>query len=927
MVLGPEDRARRDIDALLKQAGWIIQNPDEMHLGAGIGVAVRELHLTTGDADYGLYINRQLIGAIEAKRKGFSLAGVEAQTAKYSHGIPEKLPAPIRPLPFLYESTGVETFFTNLLDPVPRSRRIFAFHRPETLADWLGQHQRNEGTTRRRFREYPPLIENNLWNAQVEAIRNLEVSIAQDRPRALIQMATGAGKTFAAVNFIYRMLRYGRVQRVLFLVDRRNLGKQAKKEFHNFETPDDGRKFTELYNVQLLQSNGLDSVAKVVITTVQRLYSMLRNDPDFDIEDEETSMFDNSALTTGDPREVVYNPAVPIEFFDIIVVDECHRSIYNLWRQVLEYFDAHIIGLTATPSMQTFGFFNQNLVMEYTRARAIADGVNVGSRLYVIRTRITQDGSTIEADGETYIPKLDKRTRERRMELLDNDLDYDANELDMKVVSPSQIRTVIRTFRDHTLPEMFPNRAYVPKTLIFAKDDSHAEDIVRIVREEFDRGNDFCKKITYRVTGVKPDDLIVEFRTQHNPRIVVTVDMIATGTDIKPIEILLFMRAVRSAGLYEQMQGRGTRVIDVNDLRIVSPDAFEKDFFLIVDAVGVIDIPKTETLTLERRPSVSLSALLDDLAAGNTDDDTFLTLAGRLARMSTRRFSDNDRARLASVNQGYSLQDLANQLLHATDYDAQTEVAQQTFDTDQPTYDQIEQVALQMKYAVADLFSPPLRALLKEIHERQEIYIDEMSRDEVLMAHAVDLGENEAAQTVNVFQDFIETHLDEITALQILYNIPYRTQRLEWAHIKELSQRLEQPPYRLTPEKLWQAYAKVQPESVRATETKRVLTDLIALVRHVLHPEQELIPFTDQAYTRYERWLQEKARQGWLFTDSQRDWLDAIAQYISMNLFLDAKDFNDAFYDLGGIQAAVSFFDGIENITVLLNELNTVMVA
>ena len=412
-------------------------------------------------------------------------------------------------------------------------------------------------------REYPPLIEDGLWDAQIRAVKTLEQSIADNRPRSLIQMATGSGKTYTAVNFIYRMLRYGQFRRVLFLVDRTNLAKQALREFQNFTTPDDGRKFTEIYNVQRLTSNRLDDVSKVCITTIQRLYAMLRGEEDFDAEVEEVSMWEDERATTGDPRIVTYNPRIPIEYFDVIVVDECHRSIYNLWRQVLEYFDAFIIGLTATPSKQTFGFFNQNLVMEYTRADAVIDGVNVDSRLYSIRTEITGSGSSIDAG--IYVPKRDKRTREVRMELLDQDFDYDAEQLDRAVVAQDQIRTIIQTFRDRLFTEIFPptdshQRKHVPKTLIFAKDDNHAEEIVRIVREEFAKGNDFCKKITYRSTGMSTDALIAEFRNSYNPRIAVTVDMIATGTDIKPLEILLFMRQVKSPGLFEQMQGRGVRV-------------------------------------------------------------------------------------------------------------------------------------------------------------------------------------------------------------------------------------------------------------------------------------------------------------------------------------------------------------------------------
>ena len=500
--------------------------------------------------------------------KATTLTGVEIQTAKYSEGVPDGVPAPRRPLPFLYQSTGVETRFTNLLEPDARSRPVFAFHRPETLAQWLEDELKRPGSAlRAKLRHMPPLIEEGLRPAQVRAIRNLEASLARQRPRALIQMASGGGKTYTACNVSYRLIKYAGARRILFLVDRSNLGRQTLKEFQAFVTPEENRPFTELYNVQHMQSNKLDDVSKVCITTIQRLYSMLKGEEQLDPALEEESAFTMAALQ-AQPAAVGYNPRLPIESFDFIITDECHRSIYNLWRQVLEYFDAFLIGLTATPSKQTLGFFNQNLVMEYNHEQAVADRVNVDFDLYRIRTLISEHGSTVNAGFQ--IDKRDRQTRKVRWEKLDDDLIYGASQLDRDVVAPDQIRTIIRTFKERLFTEIFPGRTEVPKTLIFAKDDSHADDIVQIVREEFGKGNDFAQKITYRTgtarlvtkekaadgseteevewvnSGVKPEDLLSSFRNSYNPRIAVTVDMIATGTDIRPLEIVFFMRPVRS---------------------------------------------------------------------------------------------------------------------------------------------------------------------------------------------------------------------------------------------------------------------------------------------------------------------------------------------------------------------------------------------
>ncbi len=437
-----------------------------------------------------------------------------------------------------------------------------------------------------------PLIEKGLWKAQIESVTQLEKSLAQGRPRSLIQMATGSGKTFTAVNFIYRLIKHAGAKRVLFLVDRNNLSKQTLAEFQKFRTPDDGRLFTELYNVQRLTSNTIDPVSKVTITTIQRMYSMLKGQ-EYEEENEEESLFESLTAPFPSPspegrREltVEYSPDIPIESYDFIVTDECHRSIYNLWRQVLEYFDAFLVGLTATPSKYTLGFFNQNLVTEYTHERAVADGVNVGYEIYRIRTKLTEQGSTVEA-GE-YVDMRDKKSRADRWAVeLEEDFEYASNQLDRDVVAVNQIRKVVQTFRDRLFTEIFPGRTEVPKTLVFAKDDAHAEDITEIIREEFGKGNEFCKKITYRTSGEKPEDLLSAFRNDYFPRIAVSVDMIATGTDIKPLECLLFMRMVRSQGYFEQMKGRGTRVISDTDLAKVTADAGHKTHFVIVDAVGV----------------------------------------------------------------------------------------------------------------------------------------------------------------------------------------------------------------------------------------------------------------------------------------------------------------------------------------------------
>lgn len=910
----PEEKAREKIDQMLELAGWKIQDLRKVNLGVSLGVAVRNFPLKSGFADYMLFVNRAPVGVIEAKKVGMPLSGVAEQSGKYLANVPPNLPSIQEPLRFAYESTGIETFFRDLRDPEPRSRRIFAFHKPDTLYEWISQ----KDTLRGRLRKMPPLIEDKLRDCQIEAIKNLERSFFEARPRALIQMASGGGKTFTAVSFVYRLIKFANAKRVLFLVDRNNLGRQTLREFQQYETPDDGRKFTELYNVQHLTSNTLDPVSRVCITTIQRLYSMLKGESEFDSELEEQSLFDRP-LIEEKPKEVSYNPQIPIETFDFIITDECHRSIYNLWRQVLEYFDAFIIGLTATPSKQTLGFFNQNLVMEYSHERAVADGVNVPYEVYRIQTKITKEGSKIEAGY--YIDKRDKLTRQIRWEQLDESFEYTSEELDRSVVAPDQIRTVIRTFKEKLFTEIFPSRRDVPKTLIFAKDDSHAEDIVHIVREEFGKGNEFCKKITYRTTGEKPEDLIASFRNSYNPRIAVTVDMISTGTDIRPLECLIFMRDVKSRVYFEQMKGRGTRVISSTDFKSVTPDAEHKTHFIIVDAVGVCENDKTESRSLERKRSVPFDKLINSVALGNRDEDTLTSLAGRLARLD-RQIDKKDRGEIEKASGGRSVKQLVNSLLDAVDPDKNLEKAKEIFNTETPTKEQIKKAQEELiKIACLPFDNPKLRNTIIEIKQRNEQIIDTVSKDTVIFS-GFDIHAKEKARTiVDTFKKFIEENKDELIALQIIYSKPYSRRHLTYEEIKQLAEAIEKPPYYLTPDLLWQAYEQLESSKVRRAGPQKLLTDIISLIRFAIGEADILEPFVDMVERNFNKWLSEQEQSGRKFTDEQMEWLRMIKDHIATSVAIEIDDFDFApFNQKGGALKVYNLFG--EELTAILEELN-----
>jgi len=640
----PEAKARQSIDARLISAGWVVQDMKQLNLGAARGVAVREYPTDTGPADYVLFVDREPRGVIEAKKDtaGENLTVAEAQTERYANAN-LKWRKDGQSLRFLFEATGQIIRFTDGKDPVPRSREIFHFFKPETLAAWLDQ----PNTLRRRLAEVmPELPAQNLRDCQISAVTGLEKSLAQNKPRALVHMATGAGKTFTAITSVYRLLKYGGAKRILFLVDTRNLGKQAHQEFMAYTTAD-GRDFARDYNVQRLASSTIDQGAQVCISTIQRMYSILNGEP-IDESAEDVSL--NEVQQTNKQEKFVrYNPAVPVETFDVIIIDECHRSIYNLWKQVLDYFDAFLIGLTATPDKRTFGFFNENIVAEYTYEQSVADGVNVGYDVYEIETEITQKGAELKA--KEWVDHRDRATRKRRWGETEEDTAYTGKELDRSVVNVSQIRKVIQAMKTAVETQIFPARKEVPKTLIFAKTDSHADDIINIVREVYGQSNAFCKKVTYRAEE-DTDSILSSFRNDYNPRIAVTVDMIATGTDVKPLEVLLFMRDVRSKGYYEQMKGRGVRSLDADGLQRVSGSADgAKTRFVLIDAVGVEKSLKTESRPLEKKPGIPLKDLLQGVAMGSRDDDTVLSLANRLVRLA-KQLDDKAKARIEKASGG-----------------------------------------------------------------------------------------------------------------------------------------------------------------------------------------------------------------------------------------------------------------------------------
>nr|WP_241429162.1 DEAD/DEAH box helicase family protein [Agrococcus sp. ARC_14] len=805
------------------------------------------------------------------------------------------------------------------MDPSPRARRLFHFPRPAALGrlvrDGRAARQGKPATWRGKVQQLPPLLAESLRPAQITAIEGIERSLREQRfDRSLVQMATGAGKTFTAVTESYRLLKAGGFGRILFLVDRNNLGDQTLAEFQNYRTPDDGRRFTEMYNVQKLSGAGMLASSSVVISTIQRVHRVLQGGEVADVDDPGVDSFVPAA-----PVTVSYNAELPPEAFDLVIVDEAHRSIYGVWRGVLEYFDAHIVGLTATPTKQTFGFFQSNLVSEYTYPESVADNVNVDFDIYRIQTRITEEGGSIEAG--TFVPKVDRRTREKRIESLDDDLIYTPGQLDRAVTSTSQIRLVLETFRDRLFTEIFPRRSAVPKTLIFCKDDNHAEEVVTTARQVFGKGNDFAAKITYNAKD--PKGALQQFRTSSSLRIAVTVDMIATGTDVKPLECVFFLRDVRSAHYFEQMKGRGARTIPGADFRAVTPDAAEKTRFVIIDAVGVTEHDFVEP-PLNRVKNVSLEQLLQKAANLTITEDEAATLASRLSALELQ-VTSQERAELDAVA-GRSLRGIVQGIVHAISVDAQVEAMRaaglEPESVSEPT--RIEIVDRLIETAIEPLAAnPELRRRILELRRSHDQVIDEVSVDELVHAGGV-VDVDRARHIVDSWRAYLAEHRDEIAAIQLADEAQRLGHvRIGFDAIQELADRIRRPPYNWTTDLLWSAYEAVDRSRVRGSG-HRQLTDLVSLLRFTLGADTELVPYSDAVRERYAGWLAQQEQAGVVFSEPQRWWLDRMAEVVASSAEVTPDDLDLApFSERGGQAGAVQALG--DKAAVYVRELNEVL--
>lgn len=863
----PEEKARQKIDQWFADAGWKVINREDYEPTC-TAVAIREGLLKGNlEADYFLFINGKAVGVLEAKREEVDACSSKVceQATLYAKSVPPVYQTYQEPLPFIFTSNGKELFFCDFRKKEQSFKQITAIPTPYELVKQLGIND--------YFAGLPTLQKNGLRVCQYEAVTELEKSFRAGQRRALMVLATGAGKTFAACLAAYRLLSYTPMRRILFLVDRNNLGKQAKGEFGTFRLTETGDAFDTIFTVNRLDSSSIPSGSNVIISTIQRLFSFLKGDPIEDDDEDEGKETDEEIILPP-------NPNLPHDYFDLIIIDECHRSIYGSWRKVLEYFDtARLVGLTATPVPETMAFFNNNRIINYTLEKSILDGVNVACRIYRIKTRVTENGGAI-LEGEK-VKEETRYTGDVKTILNKETKTYTSKELNRSVINPAQIKLVLSTYRNVVYTELFndpqrePNFDYLPKTLIFALNETHATNIVQIAKEVFGRTDDrFVQKITY--SAADSDELIRQFRNDKDFRIAVTCTLVATGTDIKPLEVVMFMRDVESLPLYTQMKGRGVRKIEDEQLRNVTPNAFSKDFFFLIDAVGVTEHekiipPVTDGPTTKIIP---LKELLERISHGYIPDEYLQRLAATLARIYHKadNFQRTEFTRMAHDD----MKDLASRIYSALENNTL------------PPFVSINEPNNERKGLVAPLanHADARRYLLILVAGFVNTL---MPGEDTLIFKG--FSTEEAKNTTEAFEEFCREHCDEIEALRIIYN--NEGEPITYAMLKDLEYKLKMADSHFTSKQLWNSYAVLNPNKVRRSKTKEesdALTNIIQLVRYAFRQIERLDSVVATSKQYFNLWLGQNQRE---ITDKQREVISRIVDYVAANGACTVKDIRE----------------------------------
>ena len=887
----PEEKARVKIDKQLFGAGWDIVSRDEYVPRSALAVKEALMQGNT-ESDYLLFVDDKAIAVVEAKREENPLGEDVQVQAEYYACHPQGWYGVWFPnqIPLVYIANGKKLYFKNMLKPESDYVELSEMHSPKKMLQLIGQVS--------EYGALPRLDKRGLRDCQYRAETEFEKSIKSGKKKSLAVLATGSGKTYLACLASYRLLNYTPAKKVLFLVDRNNLARQTESEFSTFDRTEGQQEMSSLYEIKRLRKDK-DIKADIVISTIQKLFAVLTGNPIPDDDDEDAEDERNTADEEKDDKKVVKlgdDLTLPSDYFQLIIVDECHRSIYGKWRAVLDYFSgAHVLGLTATPTPEAYAFFNNNIIEEYTYDDSVVDGVNVPSRVYRIKTEVTEHGGAIKA-GTTVTETARKTGAETTYEA-HHRVDYDPNALDRSVINPDQIREVLQAYKKSIYEELYPDREkkweYIPKTLIFAKDDNHATQIVEVAKEvfgeEFEDGvvpEHFVQKITY--TAEDSNGLIRDLRTEKDFRIAVTVTLVATGTDVKPLEVVLFMKDVHSDVLYTQMKGRGCRVIDDDRLREVTPNANTKECSYLVDAVGVTEHEKFVPHPGgggQKIKVYKLEALLEHLAHNELSDENLWLLRDYCSTIN-RRYENNAlfgrHLDYFITEYGFAPKAIAFNVQEAFDHEAL------------PPYTSPSEPNTERMDLIADLiYNIPARRKLLEM-QRGYVVRTEDDPDELIYAG---FSKETAKSFIENFERYLDENKDSIEALRIIYNSEDTV--ITHSMLVELRDRLLSESRQYGVYQIWKNYKVLDDtgdvDELDVKTNVNALTNLIQIVRFAYRKNQKLTSLIKGYAQRFNLYCGQAQR---VLTDDQKEIMRQIAEFVINDGAISVMELNEIDTDL-----------------------------
>jgi len=873
------------IDTRLKSAllKWTIVHNDKVKDVTKLHKhAVEEYPTETGPVDYALFVGGKLLGMIEAKKLSVGAENALEQAKRYSKGVPNTIGEWREyKVPLLYSTNGELIHHLDVRKKENTSYKLSDFHSPSALMD---KFNRTPEMAEQWFLSNPVNSISRLRPYQIKAIEGIEKGLITGKNKMLLAMATGTGKTFTTVSAIYRLMKSGYAKRVLFLVDRRVLAAQTVSAISSFETPE-GLKLDKNYEVysQKFKRGDLEDdsdfnpqvLPEEYLTNPQEKHTFIYVST---IQRMSINLLGKEALGDFKYEYDADKLDIPINAFDVIIADECHRGYSaketGTWKTVLDYFDAVKIGLTATPATHTLAMF-KNKVYQYSTEEAVLDGYLVDYDAVKIKSDVHIKGAFLK-EGE-LVGEIDTATGAEKLDALEDEREFAANEIEAKITAPDSTKKIIKAIKKYTDQHEI-DCGHFPKILFFAVNDlpnvSHADEVVRTCKEVFGQGDDFVVKITGSPTVDRPLQKIRQFRNRPEPKIVVTVDMLSTGVDIPAIEMVVFMRMVKSRIMWVQMLGRGTRLCpEINKEKFTIFDCFNGSLIEYFKDATDFDVSL-------QKEAVPLFDIIEKINDNRDKEYNTKVLVKRLRRIEK--------------NIGAEAREMFSKYLPDGDM--------KTF-TDKLTKNIENNFTETMKL----LRNKEFQELLHDYPRPKNVFwkgydiVDDVD-DEYLFKIGSDFKKPD--DYLKLFEKFVSENPEHIEAIEILLSKPtgWNSDALE-----DLREKLKKNDF--SEKELQKGHELVY---------KKPLADIISMIKHASDYQVPILT----AQKRVENAV-EKISEGKTFTAEQSIWLAYIREHLIQNLAIAEEDFEimPVFERHGGLGKAKKVFGkDLNNLIVDLNE-------